>query len=95
MFYNDIADLESHVILASLDSRREELRERIGVGALDTRGPGLGALVAEEHVSVVRANGASEVLLVHLRPPEPVLLVLVVVMAVGRGREVVGGHGGS
>jgi hypothetical protein len=94
-FYSDKADLESHIILASLESRIEKLRERIGLGALDTRRPGLGALVTEEHVAVVRANGAGQALLVHLRPPESVLLFVVVVVAVAEGREVVGGHGGS
>lgn len=94
-FYSDKADLESHITLASLESRIEKLRERIGLGALNARRPGLGALVAEEHVAVVRTNGAGEALLVHLRPPEPVLLFIVVVVAVGEGREVFGGHGGS
>lgn len=52
-------NLDVNIVLASFESRREELRERIGLRILDSGGPGLGALVAEEHVAVVGVDGTS------------------------------------
>lgn len=79
--------LDRDIVLAGLESRGEELGERIGLGAFNARGPGLGALVAEEHVAVVCIDGAGELGLEHLRPLESVLLFVR-----RQGGEVIGGH---
>ncbi len=91
---NRLADLEGNFILASFESRGEELGEWIGVGAFDARWPGLGALVAEENVAVVGTDCSGEILREHLRPLESILGVVGVVVFC---REVIGfgGHAES
>lgn len=81
------------IFLTSFESSCEELGERIGVGAFNTRGPGLMRFVAEEDVAVVGGDGASETALVHLGTLKPKLDV--VIFGNSDGGEVLRRSGGG